>query len=126
MGIIQARSLGTWTEPERCWLCLNRYQRERLSSCTCNHCSRSLCSECMNIHTNELPQNVGQLSKQLHDLEELLQTKQDIVQEELIQSKQTVKEYLKKCQNDLLEINQEITIGIKNEKQNTELRYVMN
>ena len=125
MGIIQGRAeepaQKSTVELDLCWLCLSRDHRERQSVCTCNHCSYPLCTDCMNNHTNELPQNVAQLSVQLHDLEQLFQIKQNMVEQEISMSNEEIKHYFKTYQNDLLEAHQAIINDIGNERQNAEV-----
>ncbi len=107
----------TTVEPEICSLCLSRYQRVRPSDCICSHCPLPLCSECLNDHRDELPQNVAQLSRQLHELEQLLQSKQNMVQQEVSKSTDEIKQCIKNYQSDLLEAHHAIIDGIGNAKQ---------
>ncbi|CAF1117255.1 unnamed protein product [Rotaria sordida] len=74
----------------------------------------------MNDHTNELPHNVAQLSQQYHSLEQLFQTKYDMVQQKVLKSTEEIKQCFKSYQNGLLEAHQTIISGIENAKQNAE------
>ncbi|CAF1457991.1 unnamed protein product [Rotaria sordida] len=116
MGLTQ----GTIVEPKLCSLCLSRHGRRQQSVYTCNHCSQAFCFDCMNDHTNELPHNVAQLSQQYHSLEQLFQTKYDMVQQEVLKSTEEIKQCFKSYQNDLLAAHQTIISGIENAKQNAE------
>ena len=67
MGIEKSKK----AELQPCSPCLQKYKRKQLSVCTCNHCSFSLCTDCMNDHIEEQPENVAKLFDQLHGLEQL-------------------------------------------------------
>jgi len=111
----------TTAEPEVCFLCMDRYLRQRQSVCTCSHCSLPLCSDCLHDHIDDLPKNVAQLSHQLHELEELLQTKKDMVQQEVSKSNDEIKQCIKTYQNKLVEAQHAIFVGIENAKQEADV-----
>lgn len=111
----------TTVEPETCSLCMNRYQRQRQSICACSHCSLPLCFDCLHDHIDELPKNVAQLSHQFHELEELLQTKTEMVQQEVSKSNDEIKQGIKTYQNELVEAQHAIFVGIENAKQNADV-----
>ncbi len=108
-------------EPTICSLCLDRNQRVRQSVCTCNHCSLPLCSDCMGEHIDELPKNIAQLTHQLHELEKIFQSKQNMVQEEISKSTAEIKQCFKTYQNDLLEAHQAIIVGVEKAKQDAKV-----
>lgn len=111
----------TVAEPTICWLCLDRFQRERHSVCTCNHCSLPLCSDCMRDHIDELPKSIAQLSGQLHQLQEQYQSKQNMVDEEISKSKAEVKQCFKTYQNDLFEAHETIITELDKAKQDAKV-----
>jgi len=125
MGIIQGKtkepSEKTSIEPDLCWLCLNRDQQERPSVCTCSHCSYPLCSDCVKGCNNELPQNITQLSNQFHEVEQLFETKQNMVERGVSKSKKEIKQCFKTYRNDLIEAHHMIIVGIENERQNAKV-----
>ncbi len=124
-GTIQERTpepiQRTRVEPTICSLCSDRYQRARQSVCTCNHCSLPLCSDCMGDHIDELPKNIAQLTRQLHELERVFQSKQNMVQEEVAKSTDEIKQCFKTYQNDLLEAHQAIIVGVEKAKQDAKV-----
>jgi ElaB/YqjD/DUF883 family membrane-anchored ribosome-binding protein len=75
----------------------------------------------MHDHIDELPKSVAQLSRRFHELEELFQTKENMVQEESSKSTAKIKRCLKTYQNDLSETHQAIIVGMKNAKQDAEV-----
>jgi ElaB/YqjD/DUF883 family membrane-anchored ribosome-binding protein len=117
----QETTQRTTVEPKPCSLCMSSYQRERQSICTCNYCSLPLCSACLNDHIDELPKSIAQLSHKFHKLEQLFQTKKDMVQQESSKSIVKIKKCLKTSQNDLVEARQKIIEGIKKAKQDAEV-----
>jgi hypothetical protein len=125
MGIIQGKtkepSEKTSIEPDLCWLCLNRDQLKRPSVCTCSHCSYPLCSDCVKDCNYELPENITQLSNQFHEVEQLFETKQNMVEQGVSTSKKEIKRCFKTYRNDLLEAHHMIIVGIENERQNAKV-----
>ncbi len=111
----------TAIEHELCWLCLTKHQRERQSVCTCKHCSFPLCFDCMEDHSNELPQNVTQLTEQFNELEQLFQSKQNMVRQESSKSLEEIKHCIKTCQNKLTDKHEEIRDDIAHAKQDAEV-----
>jgi ElaB/YqjD/DUF883 family membrane-anchored ribosome-binding protein len=80
-----------------------------------------LCFDCLHDHIDELPKNVAQLSHQFHELEELLQTKTEMVQQEVSKSNDEIKQGIKTYQNELVEAQHAIFVGIENAKQNADV-----
>lgn len=75
-------SPSTADESEPCAVCASKYNRARPSLCQCKHCSIPLCFECMKQHNDELLQNVEQFSHQYNELRQLIQSKQNMIDEE--------------------------------------------
>jgi predicted nucleic acid-binding Zn-ribbon protein len=125
MGITQGKTKEPaerkLVESDLCWLCLNRDQRERPSVCICSHCSYPLCSDCVEDRHSELPQNITQLSNQFHEVEQLFETKQNMVEQGVSKSKKEIKQCFKTYRNDLLEAHHMIIVGIENERQNAKV-----
>ena len=104
-----------------CWLCLDRFQRERHSVCTCNHCSLPLCSDCMRDHIDELPKSIAQLSGQLHQLQDTFQSKQNMVDDEVSKSKTEIKQCFKTYQSDLFEAHEATIAELDKTKQDAKV-----
>ncbi len=104
-------------EPTICSLCSDRYQRPRQSVCICNHCSRPLCSDCMNDHIDELPKTITQFTHQLHQLEGEFQSKQKMVQEEVSKSTDEVIQYFQTYINGLMQAYHAILADVEKSKQ---------
>jgi hypothetical protein len=75
----------------------------------------------MGDHIDELPKNIAQLTRQLHELERVFQSKQNMVQEEVAKSTDEIKQCFKTYQNDLLEAHQAIIVGVEKAKQDAKV-----
>ena len=108
-------------EPPNCSLCSDRHDRPRQSVCTCNHCSRPLCSDCMASHVDELPQTITQFTHQLNQLEQEFDLKQVRIQEEVSESTDEIVQYFQTYINELMRAYQTILIGVVRSEQDAKV-----
>ena len=70
----------------------------------------------MRDHIDELPNNIAQLSQQLHYLQDVYESKQTMVDEEVSKSKTEISQCFKTYQSDLFEAHQAAIIDVEKAK----------
>jgi hypothetical protein len=107
---------------ETCTLCTSKHNRIRPSFCLCKHCSIPLCLDCMKEHHDEVLQNVAQISHQYNELQELIQTKQKVIDNESTKLMDDVNQYFDTYINELRETQQNIIADIETGKQDAQVK----
>ncbi len=106
---------------ETCILCSSKYNRTRPSFCLCKHCSIPLCLDCMKEHHEELLQDVAHISHQYNELQEFIQTKQNMILDETSKTTEYVNQYFDTYIIELREIQQKIILNIERAKQDAQV-----
>ncbi len=117
-----AAATSSKNESESCVLCSNNYNRTRPSFCQCQHCSIPLCFDCMKEHHEELLQDVGQMSHQYNELQQLIQNKQMMIVDETAKSIEDVNRYFDTYIDQLRDTQKKIIANMEVVKQNAQVK----
>jgi ElaB/YqjD/DUF883 family membrane-anchored ribosome-binding protein len=79
----------------------------------------------MKEHHDEVLQNVAQISHQYNELQELIQTKQKVIDNESTKSMDDVNQYFDTYINELRETQQNIIADIETGKQDAQVKKVV-
>lgn len=117
-----AKATAKSTRSDYCVLCSTKHNRTRASFCQCQHCSIPLCFECMKQHHDELLQDVEQISHQYNELRQLVQSKQNTIEEETAKYAADVHRYFDSYIDQIRVTQKNILEEMENAKQKAQVR----